>query len=242
MVRSTVLLRREGAPVLSLSLIINTYNRRHLLLPLLGAIQRQTLEAFEVVIADDGSSDGTPQSARQLAPSLRYPLKVVTQEDRGFRAAASRNNGARAAAGSQLVFMDDDCLPSDQYLQLYRAARAPETLLRGDIIFVPSFDHLDQALEVKRAADDLWGANFSVPADLFWKIGGFDEDFIDEAGEDTDLHLRLLRAGAADRRVEGAEVWHLGHHHAGGLSRNLFWDQKVHDQSIRRNLRGDERR
>ena len=196
---------------MEISLIISTYNRKNLILPLLLKLNQQTMKDFEVIVADDGSSDGTVNEIKSMVDKLVYQFQLITQKDRGFRVAKSRNNGARMAQANQLVFLDDDCWPEDNYLSCYHAAFSPDHLLKGDIIFVPSFDKLDQVISVHYADPNvgLWGANFSIAQKLFWQISGYNEDFMNQSGEDGDLQLRLWEMGITTISVQGAHVYHL---------------------------------
>lgn len=100
------------------SVVVPTYNGAEQLDRLLVALERQTMghDHFEVVIADDGSREPPQPGPRP------YRVRVLGQADRGFRAAAARNLGARAAAGEVIVFLDQDCVPSPRYLEQVAAA------------------------------------------------------------------------------------------------------------------------
>ncbi|QSB16412.1 glycosyltransferase [Natronosporangium hydrolyticum] len=88
------------------SVVVPTYNREDMLRLTLTSLSDQTLptEDFEVIVADDGSSDGTSDVVRSFDHRLR--LKYTFQDDLGFRAAAARNAGARLADAPILVFLD----------------------------------------------------------------------------------------------------------------------------------------
>jgi len=76
----------------------------------LEGLVRQTIASddFEVIVADDGSSDATAEVARSF--TARLPLSYHFQEDLGFRVAEARNAGARLASGAVLVFLDTGAL------------------------------------------------------------------------------------------------------------------------------------
>jgi glycosyltransferase involved in cell wall biosynthesis len=108
----------------AVSVIIPTYNRCGLLAATLDNLVRQRMPAgaFEVVVADDGSSDAT--AAVVDAFRDRLPIRYVFQEDRGFRAALARNTGARLATGAVLVFLDTGALPGPDFLASHAAQHA----------------------------------------------------------------------------------------------------------------------
>lgn len=110
---------------LALSIIIPTFNKRAVLAETLAALEVQTLPAdqFEVIVVDDGSTDGTREWLHAQAEeragergregerervSRPYPLTVLAQANQG--AAAARNAGAAAAAGDILLFLDADII------------------------------------------------------------------------------------------------------------------------------------
>jgi glycosyltransferase involved in cell wall biosynthesis/LmbE family N-acetylglucosaminyl deacetylase len=111
------------------SVIVPTYNRQRLLRLTLASLARQTLQAeeFEVIVVDDGSSDGSEQAAAEFAD--RLAVRYLFQEDRGYRVAAARNLGLRHAAAEVCVFVDSGvmlhsgCLAA--YLESHRASAAP---------------------------------------------------------------------------------------------------------------------
>ncbi|OKI88964.1 hypothetical protein AMK10_32305 [Streptomyces sp. CB02058] len=80
-----------------ISVVMPTYNRAEFLRMGLLGLSRQSIsnELFEVIVADDGSSDGTAEVVASFADSLR--LTYYFQEDKGFRVAKARNEGARLA-------------------------------------------------------------------------------------------------------------------------------------------------
>jgi hypothetical protein len=79
------------------------------------------------------------------------------------------------------------------------------------ILLRPPF--LRRLLRRDRIADDgIWGCNFSIPKELFYRINGCDEDFLDGSAEDTDLGIRVLNGGGRVRSVRAlAIVFHLWH-------------------------------
>ena len=95
------------------SVIVPVRNRRALLRRLLDALAVQTYTDFEVLVVDDGSSDGTPEEATaERNPSLT--VRCIANEGAG--ASAGRNTGAAAARAEILAFTDSDCVPAPGWL------------------------------------------------------------------------------------------------------------------------------
>jgi glycosyltransferase involved in cell wall biosynthesis len=101
------------------SVVIPTHNRLEVLAEVLAALVRQEgAPPFEVVVVDDGSTDGTAEWLRSRSFALN--LRVMTQENRG--PAAARNTGVAVAAGRWVAFLGDDTVPAVGWLAAHRAA------------------------------------------------------------------------------------------------------------------------
>lgn len=99
-----------------ISVIIPTYNRRPILEQCLRALAQQQpgpYEGYEVVVVDDGSTDGTVEWLQNNPVGLPQ-WKLLQQEHRG--PAAARNLGFRHAQGSLIVFIDSDLVVVDHFL------------------------------------------------------------------------------------------------------------------------------
>ncbi|MGB6181695.1 MAG: glycosyltransferase [Rhodococcus sp. (in: high G+C Gram-positive bacteria)] len=211
------------------SVVVPFYDQQSQLDMLLASLRQQTLPVLEVVIADDGSP--TP-------PVVDSPLHtvVVRQDDRGFRAAAARNLGARAASGDVLCFLDADTVPEPGYVEaLVRLpALVPDALTVGrrrhaDLSALGRLpgsqdEILDEPgwlLDAYRGSRNLLDADFRsyrhvisavmcCTAAFFAEIGGFDESFTRYGGEDWELANRAFLAGAVLAHVPEAVAWHDG--------------------------------
>ncbi|WP_037914454.1 glycosyltransferase [Actinacidiphila yeochonensis] len=104
------------------SVIIPTYNRSGMIRLMLDQLLRQTLpvDEFEVVIADDGSSDDTEQVVRSYADRLN--IGYYFQEDEGFRVAKVRNGAARLASAPLLLMIDAGAIPGPDLLRRHLAS------------------------------------------------------------------------------------------------------------------------
>ena len=81
------------------SLIITTYNWKEALAVVLASALGQTRLPDEIIVADDGSSDGTGELVREIAKQAVVPVSHSWQEDKGFRAPGSRNRVIASATG-----------------------------------------------------------------------------------------------------------------------------------------------
>ena len=119
-----------------ISVVLSTYNSPAYLEKALVALSAQTEQAYEVVVADDGSNDATRDVIERLTSSFSVPLVHAWQEDRGFRAAASRNEAVRKSTGDYLVFLDGDCLARSSFIQAHRQFAEAGYFVRGSRIML----------------------------------------------------------------------------------------------------------
>jgi GT2 family glycosyltransferase len=208
---------------LDLSVVVPTYARAPVLRRLLDALAKQTLapDRFEVVVAIDGSRDGTLEAVTEYEAA--YRLSSVWQEQRG-RATAC-NAGIHAASASIVVILDDDMEPAPQCLAAHLEAHAnvarycvlgavPIEVTDDDppiaSYFQTKFErHLERLAEPDHAfvARDFYSGNVSVERQLLLEVGGFDESFVAYGNEDVDLALRLRAAGAEIAYEPCALAW-----------------------------------
>ncbi len=113
------------------SIIVATYNRPDALRRVLLELDRQSVDAFEVVVADDGSSGETADTIAGLRDRVGYRLKHAWQEDEGFRLARIRNLAVLESEGDYLIFLDGDCIPLKGFAEDHRWLAEPGWWVRG---------------------------------------------------------------------------------------------------------------
>ena len=101
-----------------ISLIVATYNRADALLLVLQSIVNQELQPDEVIIADDGSNEATKNLLLNFKKKSNFNIIHSFQEDRGFRAAESRNKAIAMASFDYLVLIDGDMILHPKFLYL----------------------------------------------------------------------------------------------------------------------------
>ena len=118
---------------LDVSLIVTTYERPANLVRTLASVACQTGvdDRFELIVADDGSTDDTPRVVGDFAQSVPFSVKYVTHPHNGFHAARVRNEGAEAALSPYLVFLDGDCFIEPNHLQCHLRLRRPRHVWFG---------------------------------------------------------------------------------------------------------------
>jgi glycosyltransferase involved in cell wall biosynthesis len=191
------------------SIVIATRNRAAYLERALRSLQAQSgAPAFETIVVDNGSSDGTRALVEEIArsfESLRYvnwPLPNRGQ---------ARNRGVAVAAGRYLLFCDDDVRLPEGWVAAHAAAHAAgtESVVNGPILNVPSFESRPRPGAANYSRAFLCTCNASLSKAAFDAAGGFDEGFDLYGWEDTELGLRLRGAGLQWKFSWDAFLWHI---------------------------------
>jgi glycosyltransferase involved in cell wall biosynthesis len=213
--RASAAANDAAAPPLArpdVSVVVPTCGRAGLLERCLRALAAQCIgpARFEVVVVDDRPAAVTEQVVKHWAERA-HPLALRYVASRGPHGpAAARNIGWRAARGDIVAFTDDDTEPDPRWLRNgLRAMRANVDAACGRIVMpIPA-----RPTDYERDASGLERSEF-VTANCFCRrrlleaLGGFDERFRLAWREDSDLHFRLLEAGARIARAGDAVVVH----------------------------------
>lgn len=205
-----------------ISIVVPSYNRVARLERLLAALEKQTLAPteFEVVVVDDGSTDGTFDRLQRLLPG--YALRVFQQTNAG--PAAARNRGVREAQAELILFLDDDVVPIQGLLAMHLDyhVRQPGTVVIGPMMRPSDWPRPawirweEEMLEVQYRAmlagefpctpRQFYTANASLARAAFLATGGFDPTF--KRAEDVELAYRMRDAGATFVFLPEAVVQH----------------------------------
>ena len=181
--------------MISVSVIIPTYNRARLLPRCLDSALSQELQPLEIILVDDGSTDSTRDLVRRDYPGV----KLISQANQGVSAA--RNAGIRAAAGDWLAFLDSDdaWLPGKlrRQMQTVQADRdvnivhTDEIWIRNGVRVNPHLKHRKYGGFIFKRCLPLCVISPSavmIHRRVFERVGLFDETL--PVCEDYDLWLR----------------------------------------------------
>lgn len=188
------------------SVIIPTYNRKPILQKCLRALERQHLAAngavdgYEVVLVDDGSTDGTVEWFS--SHSAEFPhLRIFTQDHQG--PSAARNLGVEKATGDTIVFIDSDLVVTESFLQAHADALlqgqkelgSDRLFTYGRVINTCNFDNptAEPYKITDFSAAYFATGNVAIASHWLQKAGLFDTRFQLYGWEDLELGVRLKK-------------------------------------------------
>ena len=207
---------------MTVTVVVPTYNGANRLKGILEALEKQTVNDFQVVVAVDGSEDHTIDLLKEWQPE-NYTLRYFYQENRGR--AAIRNFGAKRVGDGLIVFFDDDMRPVsnclEQHIEHHR--KNPGTFATGkqieDIkkmqtdvqkykrhLSLKWYQRLEGYHQQTKSSLFFTAANCSFLVKDFWEMGGFDDSLKD--WEDYDFGMRLLSSGKEVYFLNNAIAYH----------------------------------
>jgi len=177
------------------SVIICTYNRAELLPRALDSLLTQSYRNFEVLIIDDGSTDGTQAIVKKYM-SNALPIRYLYHKNRGLP--LSRNVGILASAGKFITFLDsdDEYLPNHLEIRKNIICESPDTdFIYGNVKvigepFVPDMNDMSKLVHID---DCIVGGSFFIRKELAISLNGFKNL---EYADDSEFFARVVESNA----------------------------------------------
>ncbi|MCB9781674.1 MAG: glycosyltransferase [Candidatus Omnitrophica bacterium] len=219
---------------LKASVIIPMYNAASDIPNLLEALAAQTVIPEEVILVDDGSTDGSVDTAEEWRGNHpEYPIRILKQENRG--PAKARNYGADESVGEILIFTDSDCLPDPGWVEGMTAPFSDPSVVGVQGVYqsrqteaMARFAQLEIEDRYRRmrknpTIDFIGTYSAAYRKSVFMEQGKFDDRFPIASGEDADLSYRLASKGLKMVFQPEAVVYHRHPNSLGKYLSQKFW-------------------
>lgn len=189
------------------SLVITTKNRKDDLRVALNSTFSQSID-LEVIVIDDGSTDGTSTMVIE-----EFPTAIIHRKDISNGYIAARNLGAELASGDVIFSIDDDAAFSDPSIVSITLADFSDP--RIGAVAIPFID-VNKCPDIRQMAperDEIWvtesfiGTAHAIRRDVFLSMGGYREHLVHQ-GEEGDLCIRMLDAGWVVRQGSSEPIHH----------------------------------
>lgn len=194
----------------AISIVIATKDRATFLERALESLaQQRDAPEFEVIVADNGSTDDTPGVVARMGGKVSYRLGRI--EAGSSNRAFARNAGVAAASGDLILFIDDDVWLPPRFVSAHAAAQrdGKACAVTGPIVNVPSYDERPRPTPANFSRAFLCTCNVSIAKTALQRVGGFDESFDLYGWEDTELGLRLRESGVQHAFAWDAYLYHI---------------------------------
>lgn len=219
------------------SIVIPSFNSADTLGDAIHACKNQDYPSvrIEIIVVDDGSADDTEKTVARLS------VKYIKQERSG--PASARNNGFKNAKGDAVCFTDADCMPDPDWVsKLVNHCYAEDTgavagsySVYGSPYLLDKFVHYeirDRHSRMPEYVNSFGTYNVMIKRNAFEAAGGFNTEYCNASGEDTDLSYRIIKSGykiyfAKDALVSHKNILRLWKYF-GVQFRHGYWRMKLY--------------
>lgn len=224
---------------MSLTVVISSYNQLLTLPVAIASMRCQDRPPERVIVADDGSCDGTREWLDSVSGDFPFELGYVTHEHDGYGLTVIENLAISLVEGERVMFTNADVVHHPGSVQahmeisdgrmaggLIREIGSPGSLMVGQTD-IDDFGRVERIFVNNRGKVTnegyfkcnpelnwygIWGGNFSVGISELLEVGGFNEEYKGlYGGEEADLIQRLKRIGCNPTWVYNSVCYHLAH-------------------------------
>lgn len=190
------------------TVIIAFYKRLDFLEKLFEGLKNQSQQDFEVIVAEDDNSQQTNEFIAKQQTNLPFLIRLVSQEDKGFRKNKILNEALKIASSENILFLDGDSIPHRNFVEQYCKNLTKGTacfgrrvmlgkkfttaflqqkgikLLRILSVLYSDSEKIEEGLylpwykKTKKEYRGIWGCNWGITRQDLIDVNGFDEDYI----------------------------------------------------------------
>ena len=203
---------------MNVSIVIPTYNRKPILIKCLHALENQKLnkliDSYEIIVVDDGSTDGTTEWIKE---NLRNLPHVVLHEQEHGGPALGRNLGVLKSTGDVIIFIDSDLVVVNNFiinhvskLNKYWIKKNKKCFTYGSVINTSNFQNpLSEDSKITDISFAYFATgNVAISKELLLDVGLFDTSFSLYGWEDLELGERLKKIGVKLIKCPDAKGFH----------------------------------
>jgi len=235
-----------------ISIIIPVFNAEKTIIQTLRGLENQTMNDFEVIVVDDGSTDDSSKLVTEFKNESGLSVKLIHQENSG--PAKARNLGVEQSKGDIIIFLDSDCIPPENWVEEmvkplkgrvvgcncgYKV-RNKESLVARYVDYEIAKRH--EKL-IGKTIDTIGSYSASFFKDIFIRANGFNTEYRIASGEDFDLAFNVRKLGY-DLVFTGKTFVY--HYHPDSLKKYLkqqfgrgYWRVKMYLRNKDRIMKGD---
>lgn len=154
-----------------ISVIVTLYNRLEYARNIIISLLHQTKMIDELIFADDGSREDVADVIKDLVDRCPFKIKVVYQEDIGFRLARSRNNGVRVATSEFLILLDQDIIMPDNFIEKVYNKRKKKAIVsvRGFLTTEKQKNKIQKIIDTKYDYNEIYAILYNKKDDDFFQ-------------------------------------------------------------------------
>jgi len=203
---------------MNVSIVIPTYNRKPILIKCLHALENQKLnrliDSYEIIVVDDGSTDGTTEWIKEN--QINLPHVVLYEQEHGGPA-LGRNLGVLKSTGDVIIFIDSDLVVVNNFiinhvskLNKYWIKKNKKCFTYGSVINTSNFQNpLSEDSKITDISFAYFATgNVAISKELLLDVGLFDTSFSLYGWEDLELGERLKKIGVKLIKCPDAKGFH----------------------------------